>query len=208
MEKKLKALEEFDSSCYEAIDLDRLVIYTAVELEKVGVTLFLENIVVAAFRLFPKKFSLPGYPEYPDSARVEKSLWRSRGKRRRWIGGKTPHGYLITDVTKLVAAQTAEELSGVSAPKPTIASRLRRREAILREVTNSPAYQKYVDGRVEMISRSDFCYLLQGTLDSSKDTLRDNLLSLKEFARELGRMDLLKFLDGLEDRFKDFLGNK
>jgi hypothetical protein len=80
MIEKVKELKPIDGSSYELMDLDRLVIYTVVELQKLGIELSLENIIVGAFKLFPKRFSIIGYPEFPDATRVEKSLWRCRGK--------------------------------------------------------------------------------------------------------------------------------
>jgi len=208
MNEKMKKLKPFDSASYDSIDLDRLVIYTTVELGKLGIELSIENIIVGAFKLFPKKFSLFGYPEFPDATRVEKSLWRCKGKKREWIGGKTPHGYLITDRTRTIATQTEDQLSNPVLGKQKIASRMRRKEGILKEVMSSPAYKKYMSGKGESISEADFCYLLQGTLDSSRETLRENLVSLKKFTEELEREDVLKFLNWLEQRFKNFLNNK
>jgi len=206
--QKIEKLQPFNSSRYESIDLDRLVIYATVTLQKLGVDLSLENIIVGAFKLFPKKFSLVGYLEFPDATRVEKCLWRCKGKKRQWIGGKTPHGYLITDKTRIVTAQTEAQLLNTTLKKEKkAASRLRRKEGILKETTESSAYSKYTSGKSESISEADFCYLLQGTLDSPRDTLKDNFDSLKKFAEELERGELLTFLGWLEQRFKYFLPN-
>jgi len=202
--RKLKALEP---ASYEPIDLDRLVIYTTTELEELGVELSLENIIVGAFKLFPKKFSLAGYLEFPDATRVEKCLWRCKGKKRQWIGGKTPHGYLIIDKTRIISAQTEAELSNIELKKEPKRKRLRRKEGILKETTDSPAYSKYMSGKGELISEADFCYLLQGTLDSPRETLRENFVLLKKFAEALEREDVLTFLSWLEQRFKYFLNN-
>jgi hypothetical protein len=204
---KIKELKPFDAKSYNPIDLDRLVIYATVELEKLGVELSLENIIVGAFNLFPKKFSLSGYLEFPDATRVEKCLWRCKSKKRQWIGGKTPHGYLITDKTRLISVQTEAQLSNTVLKKEQkTPSRLRRKEGILKETKDSPAYSKYVSGKAESISEADVCYLLQGTLDSPRELLRENFLSLKKFAKELECEDVLIFLNLLENRFS-FLFN-
>jgi len=208
MNEKMKHLRAFDSASYESIDLDRLVIYATVELEKFGIDLSLENIIVGAFKLFPKKFSLAGYPEFPDATRVEKCLWRCKGTKRQWIGGKTPHGYLITDKTRAIAADTEEQTSRPSARKRKAGSRMRRKESIVKEVTSSPAYLKYTSGNGKSISEAELCYLLQGTLDSSRETLRENLVSLKQFTKALERNDVLEFLKWLEEHFRSFLNKR
>ncbi len=205
MTKKIEELQAFDTATYEAIDLNRLVIYTMVELEKLGVDLSLENIVVGAFMLFPSKFSLVGYSQYPDATRVEKALWRCKGKSKQWIGGKTPHGYLITERTRVIATQTERQLTSHTSRKRKPSSRLRRKEGLLKEVLNSSAYLKYISGNKELISEGEFCYLLQATLDSSRETLRENLNSLQLFSEELEHEEAKTFLDWIEQRFKELL---
>lgn len=204
--EKIQQLKPFDYPSYEAIDLDRLVIYTTVNLHKIGVELSLENIIVGAFSVFPQKFSLAGYIEFPDATRVEKCLWRCKGKKRQWIGGKTPHGYQVTEKAKIIATQTEAQLSNTALQKrQKTASRTRRKESILKETTDSPAYKKYISNQGDSISESDLCYLLQGTLDSSRQVLKENLTSLKKFAKELEREKVVKFLCWLEIHFKSFL---
>jgi len=205
---KINIFKPFDSANYDPIDLDRLVIYATVTLEKIGVELSLENIIVGAFKLFPKKFSLTGYIEFPDATRVEKCLWRCKGKKRQWIGGKTPHGYQIIDRSKIISAEIETLLSNTPIKKgQKVSSRLRRKEGILKETTNSGAYSKYMSNKRETISEADFCYLLQGTLDSPRETLRENFVLLKKFAEELERGDVLTFLGWLEQHFNYFLNN-
>lgn len=202
---KVMRLQPFDVSRYESIDLDRLVIYTTVKLEELRVELSLENIIIAAFRLFPQKFSLLGYIEYPDATRVEKCLWRSKGKKRQWIGGKTPHGYLITDKTRIISGQIAAQLLDITfTEKRKPLSHTRRKELLLAELENSPAYAKYIDNQLDSISEADLCYLLHGTLDSSRDLLSENLVSFKKLADELNRSDILTFLELLEEQFRCF----
>jgi len=203
MNEKIEELQPFDPEQYNSIDLDRLIMYTAVELDRLNIELTFENIVVGAFLLFPKKFSLARYPEYPDALRVDKAL--RRRYKGHWIGGKTSHGFWITDMTLRVAAQAEALLSKKSLRHPKTPSRMPRRESILREVEKSPGYVKYSQGDKEAITEAELCYLLQGTLDSSKETLRDNFQSLKILTKELERKELLEFLSYLSQRFKDFL---
>jgi len=206
--EKIKKLKPFDPPSYDTIDLDRLVIYTTVTLQKLGVELSLDNIIVGAFKLFPKKFSLLGYLEFPDATRVEKCLWRCKGKKRQWIGGKTPHGYLITDRTIIIADQTEAQLSNTAVNKEQkVLSRTRRKELLMAELERSPAYSKYTIKEGDSISEADLCYLLQGTLDSSRELLRKNFVSLKKLAEELEREDISKFLSWLEDRFQNFFND-
>lgn len=55
------------------MNIDKLVVYSIylLSVEKKEATF--ENIVAKCFQLFPEKFSLVGYPQWPDSARINKS---------------------------------------------------------------------------------------------------------------------------------------
>ncbi|MFH0989226.1 MAG: hypothetical protein V1799_04320 [bacterium] len=202
---KIFSLDEIELSRYEGIDLDRLVIYAVTKLDEIDAELSLENIIIASFKLFPKKFSLIGYPEFPDATRVEKCLWRCKGKRRCWIGGKTPHGYSLTGKGNLIYTQVEKLLLSETKHNKKVISQTRRKELIIVEVISSRAYQKFVQNRGENITDAEFCSVLQGTLDSLKENLKENLYSMKNIANELDRNDVAKFLDFLESRFSKLL---
>jgi hypothetical protein len=203
--EKLEKLHTFIESKYENIDLDHLVMFAINELDIMKANLSYENIVVASFKLFPKKFSLPGFPEYPDSNRVEQCLWRCAGKTRQWLGGKTRLGFTITPRSRNIFKESIELLEGKKATKTKAASQTRRKEAILAEIINSSAYKKYLDGKGNLITEGELCFLLQGTLDSEKVTLRKNLELLKMFADELEKMNISEFLEWIGEHFKKFL---
>lgn len=202
---KIRKLETLDYAKYENIDLDHLIMYVINRLKKIKVDLSYENIVVAAFMIFPEKFSLPGFHEYPDSNRVEQCLWRCTSKIKQWLGGKTRQGFLITDRSKRIFKETDDLLSGIIHKKTKATSQTRRKELILNEVLSSTAYKKYKDGNENLISEADFCFLLQGTLDSSKETLNANYFSLKKYSEELKNKNIFDFLENLKKKFKSFL---
>ena len=203
---KIEKLKPVAAAMYENVDLDHLSMYAIGELEKIGADLSFENAVIATFKLFPKKFSLLGFPDYPDSLRVYTCLWRcSTDKKKLWLGGKIRQGFVITDRTRKIIRQAENLLGGLSIKKTKATSQTRRKELLLAEVERSPAYSKYLSGKEGSISEADFCYLLQGTLDSSRETLKDNFVLLKKFAEELHRGNVLTFLTWLQQRFKYFL---
>jgi hypothetical protein len=117
-------------------------------------------------------------------------------------------GFMITDRSKTFIAQAENYIFGPSRDDTKATSQTRRKESILAEVENSPAYLKYKKGDGRSISESEFCFLLQGTLDSSKEVLIGNLEALRRFAEELGNAELVKFADWLKCHFKHFLESK
>ncbi|MBC7363148.1 MAG: hypothetical protein H5U07_01220 [Candidatus Aminicenantes bacterium] len=202
----IENLKAFDESKYINVDLDHLIMYSVGYLKKIGVDLSLENVVVAAFRLFPKKFSLLGFPYYPDSLRVYSCLWRcTTDKKKQWLGGKIRQGFIITERGEKFIKEAEALLKETSIRQSKAMSQTRRKEAIIAEVSKSSAFLKYINGQGESITEAEFCFLLQGTLDSSKDILRENFLLLRQYAEELNRKDIVDLLDWLKIKFKTFL---
>jgi hypothetical protein len=203
--RRLNALKPYPPELYEGINLNWLVLVAVGIVEERGVGLSFEHVVVAAFKLFPKKFSLLGYPEHPDAKRVHDALWRCTYKNREWLMGKTSQGFAFTQRGRqeLEAARRALEV-GCGPVKKTY-SQTRRFEKLLGEVQASPAYIKYQRADRDRITDSECCHVLQGTLDSDRRVLRDNLVKLRQIAADLDQKDVVTFMDWLGQRFARFL---
>jgi hypothetical protein len=52
---------------YLSLDKDRLILIVIDYLNSKNIETTFDKLTVAAFKLFPKKFSLIGFPEYPDA---------------------------------------------------------------------------------------------------------------------------------------------
>ena len=204
---KIMALAAFKEEQYANIDLDHLMIYAMGRLSKINADLSFENAVVAVFRLFPAKFGLLGFLEYPDSDRVMNCLNRCT-KPKRWIDGRPRQGFSLNNRSPIFIKETEDMLRGLTKDKAKSSSQTRRKEIILAEVVESPAYEKYRSNKGNLITDAELCSLLQGTLDSDKETLRNNLLSLKTFSDELHQEQISRFLYWLEQRFRVFLNKK
>jgi hypothetical protein len=202
---KFQALPE---EKYARIDLDHLLMYAVGQLNGIGADLSFENIIVAVYKLFPRKFSLVGYPEYPDAKRAHKCLRRCTYKTRRWLGGKERQGFTLTDKSLIIIQKARSMLALASTVVAGPISRTRRKERILTELESSVAYLKAVRGDVDSISEGDYCFMLQGTLDTSGETLRANLDALQMCASEQGRLDILRVVKTIEKRFTAFLAGK
>lgn len=203
---RIQRFRPFDEAKYQNIDLDHLIMYVISRLDKIGADLSFENVVVAAFKIFPKKFSLLGFPSYPGAKRVHDCLFRCTFRTKQWLGGKTRQGFTITDRSKTFIQEAENLLAGVVPQKAKATSQTRRKELLLMEVVSSPGYTKYRTGKRDFITEADVCFLLQATLDSSRETLRANFGSLVTFAKELERHDIGEFLNWLQQHFKTLLG--
>ena len=93
---------------YQDLDLDRILLYTLVTMEEKKVPLFFDLLVVAAFRLFPKKFSMATFEQYPDTSRIDKAARRLVDpKRKGWATGNIENGFHLTDLGREVARETS-----------------------------------------------------------------------------------------------------
>ena len=204
--ERVLELEAVELSKYEDVGLDHLVMYAIGQLEKIKVELSFENAVMASFKLFPEKFALLGYPLYPDVKRIHDCLFRCTFKTKQWLGGKTRQGFVITERSRIHIKEAGDILNGQFQKEKKAPSQTRRKELLLKEVTLSPAYLKYIEKQNNLISEGDICYLLQGTLDSDRQMLKENLFLLRKYASELKRQDLLEFFNWLEQHFQEFFG--
>lgn len=199
--KTLQGLKPFPPAKYQGMNLNRLVMIAVGKVEDAGLGLSFEHIVVAAFKLFPKKFSLLGYSRYPDAKRVHDSLWRCSYKDCQWLIGKTSQGFSLTQKGRAELDLALQELgAGSATPKQTF-SQTRRFEVLVAEVKASPAFQKFQNAQRDKVSESECCHVLQGTLDSDRRVLRDNLFRLKQIAVELKQSEMTEFMEWLESRF-------
>ena len=196
-------IQSIEFAKYQNIDLDHLTMYTIGILDELNVDLSYENVVVAAFKLFPQKFSLNGFEDYPDSDRTRNSLNRCT-MNKKWLGGKALHGFEIIEKSKYIISDSKKKILGISINKQNIKSKTRRKELILSEIKKTSAFQKYINSDIDEINESDICYLLQGTLDTKKSILLDNFILLKLYAKELKSREILGFIKILEENFKYF----
>jgi hypothetical protein len=199
--RTLDKLKPYPFEVYNGVNLNWLVLISVGIVEENGIDLSFEHIVIAAFRLFPQKFSLLTYPEHPDAKRVHDALWRCTYKNRQWLMGKTSQGFAFTQRGRQELEVAQKALRKDYRPTKKTFSHTRRFEKLLAEVKASPAYTKYMKGQRDKVSEAECCHVLQGTLDSDRRVLLDNLTKLKEMAAGLQEKDVVGFMDWLGQRF-------
>lgn len=204
--RTLDNLGPYPTEIYDGVNLNWLILFSVGVVEDCGLDLSFEHIVMAAFKLFPKKFSLLNYQNHPDAKRVHDALWRCSYKNRQWLMGKTSQGFAFTERGHKEYELAKQALQKGYQPKKKTYSLTRRLEKLLVEVRSSPAYKKYQKNERDKVSEAECCHALQGTLDTDHRVLLDNLSRLKEIATGLQQTDLIEFLDWLSQRFDHFLG--
>lgn len=203
-------IPRFDSNQYARIALNDLVIYSVYVLSQSGDEITAEDIVATCFLLFPKRFELRGYPQWPDSTVVNKRWIDCRNKDL--MTGSTAEGFKLTPKGLKVAETIGETLrvQGLSTQR-TKKNRVRaetrtRAGKFVRALEGSTAYRQYLaDGKGANIGEFDFRSMLLGTLDTLPSTLRSNLVQFKQHVTLYDRVDLLRFLEFCEEKFAKIL---
>ena len=207
----------FDPNVYSKIILNDLVLYAVYYLHRQGSEIASEDIVSACFLLFPKRFSLQKYPQWPDSAVVSRR-W-SDCKSRGYLLGSAIEGFKITARGIRHAEKLERSLGRVrkttlpvpklktkkpASPAGTIPPEFKARaRKYVRSIEMSDAYKHY---RKKMpINEFDFRSLLLCTMESPPATLSRNLGQFKEYVNIQERRDLLALLEFCEGRFSYLL---
>jgi hypothetical protein len=215
---KKSAPPRYDPEKYSKITLNDLVVYSVYYLHKQRSEITSEDIISACFVLFPKRFSMRKYPQYPDSGIVSRR-WgdcKSRG----YLRGNATRGFQIT-ARGIKRAEKVEKMLGkpmkpVQVSKPetkrtagsaqTIHPELKAHAGkYVRSIQASDAYKQY--RKQQALNEFDFRSMLLCTMESPPTTLARNMEQFKEYVRIYKRKDLLVFLEFCEVKFSHLLGN-
>ena len=213
---KKSAPPKFDPDKYTKLTLNDLVMYSVYYLHKQNAAVTSEDIISACFVLFPKRFSLHKYPQWPDSAIVSRR-W-SDCKSKGYLRGSAVSGFKIT-ARGAKRAQKVEKLLGRplrSAPMPgpkaekttvpaqTIHPELKAHaRKYVRSIEMSDAYKRYK--KKLALNEFDFRSLLLCTMETPPATLARNIAQFKEYVNLFARKDLLTFLEFCEHQFSYLL---
>jgi len=210
MSADVTELSHFSSDIYRRIALNELVTYALYFLSQSGKEIVFEDVVATCFRFFPERFHLRGYPDWPDSTVVNKRWLDCRGKGL--LQGSTAAGFSLTTKGLELAEKTAAVLTGKRRlfAKPgldKLGGEMRTRAGrFVSSLESSEAFQKFSgDGSAVKISEFDFRNMLLCTMETSAETLRNNLEQFKQYASLYQRNDLLEFLGDCQNRFASLL---
>jgi hypothetical protein len=206
LQDKVQSKHGFDRERYMQIGDDQLITLSLQLIIQDGKPPSFENVVQEAFANFPERFCFPGHPEWPHTLVIDRSIRRcATDRQKRWISGRAATGYKLLPAGETVAKDTLEKLCGqkplgktsVRPARPTQSGR------VVKHVEESTAFQKYqTQGGAENVTEYDLCDLLYCTIESTPETLQNNLAVLVSNVRDVHREDLLPFFDALRAKFR------
>jgi len=205
----VEQFEPYPEGSYVNVDLTGLAAFTIERLNELHLPNTFENLVVALFRLFPAKFSLVGFDEYPDAARVGRTLLQLGPKYRNWARGSVQKGFVLTEAGKAKVADVARILAGAKSADVS-----RRQEAIprtrprtrdfskdIQTIEESPLYRRWKTEKILAGTSMDLFDLLGAFAYTPARVLRDRLKMLETIAEEVERADIAEFLKTVRKEF-------
>ena len=193
-EDKIREIVEFDKD-YLSIDKDRLSLFVVDFLQLRGIEPTFDKIAATSFKLFPKKFSLLGFPEYPDALTVHYCVYMHNTKIKGWLSGNVQTGFNLTEKGKYFLEETKKMLEGLikTTKKYGIAPR-RKEVTFINILKKTNAYKKYSQNKKEEITNSEILDALKVTSLSSKEMVEKHFKRYLEYVVRINDSFVLEFM--------------
>jgi len=194
---------------YQDIGMNDLVCYAIFKNADEKNLISRENLVMSCFKLFPQKFSIRGYDNFPDSNVIDKR-WvdlRDRG----YLAGKTSTGIRLTTKGIIKAKVTMKKMKISKKENEVRKIRENRTQAgrHIQRITLSDAYKKFAMNKsAENINANEFRELLLCTMETPSTIMFKALNELKNAVSIYKRNDLINFLENLEEKHANLLHAK
>jgi hypothetical protein len=186
---------------YSGISTTDLLAYVLANMQEHGVRPTFEAIAVAAYRFFPEKFSLVGFPDYPDASRVGRTLLQCRPKYRNLVRGSASSQFTMTERGEARALDVAHRLANASAAikRPRRGQPRAILDRMEQEVRDSSAFASWRDDRA--VSDDDMYHFLHLLPGSSSQSVRENFGAIFDVARESQDTAIRDFLSVVDSQF-------
>ncbi|MEM3489306.1 MAG: hypothetical protein QXU11_11930 [Thermoproteota archaeon] len=201
-EDLIRNFTEFEAD-YLPIEKDRLILFVIDYLYSKNIEVTFDKLTVAAFKLFPKKFSLIGFPEYPDAKTVNDCVFLHCVKTKGWASGNAQTGYRITEKGKYFLEETKKMLEGKIKITRKYGTVPRRKEVtFINLLKKTQAYRKYLQNKKEEISYSEILEALKMPSHSSKEALEKNFEKYFTYASKINDESVIKFLEFVQRKLR------
>ncbi len=212
--KFFDTLEKYAPEQYQGESLAKLTIVGILKLHDAKIDASFENITVILHKLFPEKFSLINFPQYPDSNRVFRSMTIHCLEAGYVEGTLKTNSYLLTGKGRIVAEEVLEQIeSGTKSDKKR--SELRRNKYIrlVKGVTNTSGFTKFISKDFKQIKKFDVCESLHCTMDADEDHLKKNLATLSYHANNTKKISsftdvsqsVIDYLEYIESHWEELI---
>lgn len=202
MTKRIEKLDKKNYESYSNLSLEKLMLYAIYTLEQKHEPTALDDIAVRAFNLFPEKFSMKNYNEYPDSMRVGREIWRLNSKNK-IKGSESEKQFLLTEEGRDMVDDIKEDMKNKS--KKTLRNSRRSDERdyqgkLVNYILANDLYKDYKNGNLgKKIPTHRFKNLLLLPMSASNYKVEKQYNKYLEACELEDRQELIDFLKYCKD---------
>jgi hypothetical protein len=189
-------------------------------LQEWGFTPTLENLAVASHRMFPIKFAMVGWPQFPDINRTNRSVLQMRPKYRNLATSVASEGIYLNqngiDEAKALIEKLGPpvfegekresiDISLLKAERGSGKARSVHAEDLISRVQKSQLFNLYMESRLDEAETIHLTTLLDVYDHTPSREKRHKLKQLTDAAKELQDEIMINFLKWVSDRFHKYL---
>jgi hypothetical protein len=206
---------------YRDAALTSLTAYSLYWLHRWQLPRTIEAIAILSWRLFPDKFSMVGYPEYPDAFRTNRSLLQMQPKYRNLVTGAATKGFSLNARGMEIAQELTTHLGPpakgdgrflgaeitvvTGLPKPKRPARSIEPDRELNKLRHSKLFEKWRSGGM---TDRDLIHVhaLLGIFDHTPTPVRQRAMKdLEQCAQRLDDQEAAQFLHDVRKAFPQVL---
>jgi len=194
--------------------------YSVLMLESWSIPTLYENIAVLNGRLFPHKFTLPGFAEFPDSEKTNRSILQMRPKYGNFAVSDRRKGVFLTEKGRREAHRVLDAVGPPTCNGNASAVRITKSDWLaederagrtysggrdIAEHRQNLLFMRYSENRLD---EAEVVHLLGflGLYDHTPPIeLRREVKRLREVALDLGDKEFVHFIDEIKLRFQAYL---
>ena len=167
-------LKPYNLDKYADETLDHLTLIGITKLNEYQIPASYDNITVILFKLFPHKFSLRDFFEYPDARTSFQSI--AHCKTLLLLKGGYQKGvFTLTGAGQQIADDFLDRFQSDSKSKSKETKKIRNKDIrMLQAVAETSGFKHFRAGNFKEIKKYDVCEGLHCTVDADEDTMKQN----------------------------------
>jgi len=216
-EKDLVKIAAKDKALYRDESLAALTVYSLLWLHQWQLRRTIEAVSVLSWRLFPDKFGMVGWPEYPDAFRTNRSLLQCQPKYRNWLSGAASTGFSLNERGLDIARQLLAKLGPPSTTSgeeaglrslDTVAPQSARPRSVepKRELDRARKSRLFEKWKAQVMSERDLIHVhsLLGIFDHTPAKVRNKKMKdLERSAEDVRDAEMTAFLADVRAQFPE-----
>ena len=219
---EIQKIESFKEDVYKDISLALLTAYSLYWLEEWMIPTSIEAVSILNFKLFPYKFAMVGFPDYPDSLRTNRSLLQLGPKYRNLLSGAAKKGFFLNNRGREEVESLIDKTLGVpkkmgrNVKKPKLKKvvtvegsvsqpRTIHPEDTINRVKNSTLFKLFQNGEFEDPPIVHLLGLLQLYDNAPSKEKRTRLKNIDIAAKKTGDTEVKQFVELVRTKFAGYI---